>query len=529
MRQYLYLLLALFFLQLNAITQVIQDDFEGNGNITTWFGDDCGLTIDFKNPFRQGLDTSLTVLKYDDIGGLYANVRFDTEENFDLSKSHTFSFKIYVPSSGVTGNQANQVSLKLQNRNLAAPWSTQSEIIKPLILNQWQTLTFDFGTDQYINFNQTSPPPEQRTDFNRVLIQVNGENNNDFVVAYIDDVSYDGKIFVAPIFDQLVWSDEFNGNGSIDTSKWFHQTKLPSGGSWYNGEIQHYTDRLANSFVSNGVLTIVAKKETFTHQTYTKQYTSARLNSKYAFKYGKIEIRAKMPTGIGTWPAIWMLGKNINEDGAYWDNKGFGTSYWPACGEMDIMEHWGDNQNYVQSAMHTPSSYGGTVNLGGQTIPTASTEFHIYVFEWYEDKMVFSVDGNVHYIYKPAVRDSNTWPFDTDQYLLLNIAIQPSIDPSFTQSSMVIDYVRIYKANPLNLEDSVFDSVKVYPNPASTEINISSKLNLDKVELYDILGKRIISKVKNLETIDVNDLKSGFYVLKIYSEEKSVTKKVVIN
>ena len=92
---------------------------------------------------------------------------------------------------------------------------------------------------------------------------------------------------------QLVWSDEFDTNGAIDSSKWFHQTQLPNGGSWYNGEIQHYTNRVANSFVENGQLKIVAKKEAFTAQGFTKQYTSARLNSKFAFKYGKVEIRAK--------------------------------------------------------------------------------------------------------------------------------------------------------------------------------------------------------------------------------------------
>ena len=223
---------------------------------------------------------------------------------------------------------------------------------------------------------------------------------------------------------RLAWSDEFNGSGGpISSVNWFHQTQLPNGSSWYNGEIQHYTNRTENSYVSNGTLKIVAKKETYTNQGRTKQYTSARLNSKYAFGYGRIEIKAKLPKGVGTWPAIWMLGKNIKEPGAYWQTKGFGTTSWPACGEVDIMEHWGSNQNYVQSAIHTPSSHGGTVNLGGQYINTATTQFHIYTIDWSEEKMVFSVDGNVHYTYNPATKNSDTWPFDAKMYLLLNIAI----------------------------------------------------------------------------------------------------------
>ncbi len=245
-------------------------------------------------------------------------------------------------------------------------------------------------------------------------------------------------------FGNLVWSDEFSTNGAVSATNWHHQTQLPNGNSWYNGEEQHYTNRQVNSNVNNGFLSIVAKKETFTDQGQTKQYTSARLNSKFAFKYGRVEVRAKLPTGAGTWPAIWMLGKNIIEPGAYWSST-HGTTGWPACGEVDIMEHWGNNQNYVQSAMHTPSSFGGTVNVGGQSISTASTQFHIYTLEWTSEKMTFSVDGTIHYVYNPAVKDANTWPFDSDQYILLNVAMQPGIDPLFTQSAMEVDYVRVYQ------------------------------------------------------------------------------------
>lgn len=243
----------------------------------------------------------------------------------------------------------------------------------------------------------------------------------------------------------LIWADEFDIDGALNSNNWFHQTQLPAGGNWYNNEIQHYTNRRDNSYVSDGTLKIVAKKESFTDQGYTKQYTSARLNSKFAFTYGRIEVRAKLPKGVGTWPAIWMLGKNINENGAYWDNEGFGTTNWPACGEIDVMEHWGTNQNFVQSAMHTSSSYGGTINHGGQTIATVSSQFHTYALEWTSEKMVFSVDDVVHYTYNPSPKDSSTWPFDVDQYILLNIALEPSIAESFVQSSMEIDYVRVYQ------------------------------------------------------------------------------------
>lgn len=500
MQQFTYGMFLLVCLPILANAQTIQDNFEGNGTITSWFGDDCTINTKAANTYKTGINTSATVLSYTDNGGQYANVRFDVGNNFDLSTNYLFSIKIYVPSSGLSGTQPRQISLKLQDGKLGQPWATQSEVIKPIVLDQWQTVTFNFKNDAYVNLDPGSLPPTQRKDFNRVVLQVNGENNNSKVLAYLDDLYYDGAVALDPVYDKLVWSDEFDVNGAIDSSKWFHQTQLPNGGSWYNNEIQHYTNRVANSFVENGQLKIVAKKEAFTAQGVTKQYTSARLNSKFAFKYGKVEIRAKLPSGVGTWPALWMLGKNINEDGAYWDQKGFGTTGWPACGEIDIMEHWGSNQNYVQSAIHTPSSFGGTVNVGGQLIPTVSSAFHIYTFVWTPQKLVFSVDNVPHYTYSPDVKDAKTWPFDAAQYLLLNFAIQQSIAPSFASGSMDIDYVRVYQESTSATTPSVLESAMIfYPNPVRDELTIA----LEPTDQRDV----IIS----ISTIEGNLVQTGSY------------------
>ena len=230
----------------------------------------------------------------------------------------------------------------------------------------------------------------------------------------------------------------------VDESKWFHQTVLPNGNSWHNQEQQHYTNRIDNAYVSDGLLKIKAKKESFKDQGVVKQYTSARLNSKFAFTYGRVEVRAKLPKGHGTWPAIWMLSKNISEAGAYFETQGFGNQPWPDCGEIDILEHWGKKQNHAQSAVHTRSSFGNTINLGGQRVPTISSEFHIYTLDWTAEKLVFSVDGKQHYTYNPTIKNQATWPFDTPQYVLLNFAIEKVIDADFTQATFDIDYVRIY-------------------------------------------------------------------------------------
>ncbi len=529
------------FLYSNILTsQIVQDDFEGNGNISTWFGDDCGMNINFGNPFPQGNNTSATVLRYDDVGGQYANVRFDGISNFPMSTDNVFSLKIYVPSSGITGASPNQISLKLQDGNLGAPWSTQSEIIKPIVLNQWQTVSFDFANDSYINLDGGSFPPTQRTDFNRVVIQVNGENNNDRVLAYLDDFSYGGTNTTNPgtdpDFNTLVWADEFDGTGAIDGSKWFHQTQLPLADSWYNGEIQHYTNRVENSYVSNGTMKIRARKESFTDQGVNKQYTSARLNSKFAFKYGRVEIRAKLPTGVGTWPAMWMLGKNIDENGAYWDNQGYDTTPWPACGEIDIMEHWGSNQNYVQSAMHTPSSFGNTSDKGGRVVPTVSSAFHIYTLDWTPEKMVFKIDGIEHYTYEPTVRNANTWPFDAEQYILLNVAIQGSIAPSFTESSMEIDYVRVYQeGSPTSVGQVGNTSFSYYPNPVDDTLMIELDESVQqeiRLNIHNIKGQLVHSFRENVSgnqflVKHLGHLPKGVYVVSFSMDNEMKAFKVM--
>jgi beta-glucanase (GH16 family) len=252
------------------------------------------------------------------------------------------------------------------------------------------------------------------------------------------------------IYSDLVWSDEFNTNGAVNASKWHHQTQIPAGGSWYNGEVQHYTNQPTNSFVNSGFLNIVAKQEVYTSQGYTKQYTSARLNSKFAFKYGRVDVRAKLPIQSGTWPAIWMLGKNINEDGAFFDPT-HGTTDWPACGEIDIMEHGitpSQPAGYIQSALHTPSSFGSTTNIGGTIANNLGTDFHVYSMNWSPFQITFLLDGVAFYTYNPAVKNANNWPFDADQYLLLNIAmggVAGNIPSNFNQATMEIDYVRVYQ------------------------------------------------------------------------------------
>ncbi|MCQ4138747.1 family 16 glycosylhydrolase [Chryseobacterium sp. EO14] len=253
------------------------------------------------------------------------------------------------------------------------------------------------------------------------------------------------------VYNDLVWSDEFSTNGAVDNVKWFHQTQLPVAGGWYNNEQQHYTNLITNSFANNGELNIVAKKEVFTDQGFTKNYTSARLNSKFAFKYGRIDVRAKVPKNQGTWPAIWLLGRNVNEPGGYFAST-YGNTNWPACGEIDMMEYGifpSAPENFIQSTLHTPSSSGNSVNHGGMLASSDITaNYHIYSMNWSPNQITFLLDGVAYYTYNPSVKNASTWPFDKEQYLLLNIAmggVAGTIPSTFTNASMIIDYVRVYQ------------------------------------------------------------------------------------
>lgn len=245
------------------------------------------------------------------------------------------------------------------------------------------------------------------------------------------------------VYNDLVWSDEFDTNGVVNANNWFHQTQLPAGGNWYNNEAQHYTGLQTNSFVDAGFLNIVAKKENFTDQGVTKGYTSARLNSKFSFKYGRIDVRAKIPVESGTWPAIWMLGKNVNEDGGYYDAT-YGTTNWPACGEIDIMEHVGNQPNEIHGTLHYPGHFAGNGDTSSVTISNVASEFHIYSVDWRAEAIRFYVDGK---LFKTFV-NSSSLPFNKNFFLIFNVAMGGgfggAIDPAFAQSSMEIDYIRVY-------------------------------------------------------------------------------------
>lgn len=235
-------------------------------------------------------------------------------------------------------------------------------------------------------------------------------------------------------FTTLVWEDEFDGN-SLDTTTWSYEIGdgCPDLCGWGNNEQQYYTNRSSNVRVENGVLKITAKSETYQNSN----YTSARLISKgkFEFQYGRVEIRAKLPRGQGTWPALWLLGANIDQVG------------WPHCGEIDIMEHGDGPNGLVSSSVHLPNANGDHYYVrGDQTIQNESSEFHVYRMDWFDSRIQFYVDDQRHHNFTI----NQDMPFHQPFFFILNIAMggvftNNTIDPNFNSSSMEIDYIRLYK------------------------------------------------------------------------------------
>lgn len=227
---------------------------------------------------------------------------------------------------------------------------------------------------------------------------------------------------------KLLWADEFDIDGSPNTSKWGYD--LGTGNGFGNNELEYYTNRLENVIIENGILKIKAIKEEYMGS----HYTSSRMltKGKFSFKYGRAEVRAKLPVGGGTWPAFWMLGDNID------------TAGWPLCGEVDILESVGNNPNVNHSSLHSPGRSGNTPDTAILTVPNSATEFHVYAADWTAESIKFYVDDKLFYTFV----NNSSFPFNQNFFLILNLAMGGNfggtVDPNFTNATFEVDYVRVY-------------------------------------------------------------------------------------
>jgi beta-glucanase (GH16 family) len=255
------------------------------------------------------------------------------------------------------------------------------------------------------------------------------------LAAFLSLTLGEGRIVAG---ERLVWSDEFNGT-SIDTNHWKFETGNHNG--WGNQELEYYTKRPENAFVSNGVLHIVARRENF----HGFAYTSARLTSRGLFskKYGRFEFRAKMPAGQGFWPALWLMPENSPYGG------------WPSCGEIDVVENQGNYPAVVQGTIHYADTNGEHLQSTAlfTFIPNdGATNFHTYDLEWKTNSISWLVDGQVY-------ETQTNWstrgapypaPFDQPFHIIMNLAVggayggNPDTNTVFP-GEMEVDYVRVYE------------------------------------------------------------------------------------
>lgn len=242
---------------------------------------------------------------------------------------------------------------------------------------------------------------------------------------------------------KLVWSDEFSYSGFPDSTKWSYYIGdgCPDLCGWGNNELQYYTRKnLNNARVDNGNLIIEVHKEDIKG----KEYSSAKLATKGLsdWKYGRFEIRARIPESKGVWSAIWMLPS---------DPARYGV--WPKSGEIDIMENVGYDPEAIVGSVHTEAH---NFSLGTQAnnkinIPTNSSEFHIYRLDWNDSELIISVDDEEYFVYKNKQDGYAQWPFDQPMFLILNIAYGGNwgglqgIEPNNLPQKMEVDYVRVYQ------------------------------------------------------------------------------------
>ncbi len=234
---------------------------------------------------------------------------------------------------------------------------------------------------------------------------------------------------------ELIWSDEFNRNGLPDPSKWDYET-----GFVRNRELQYYTRaRKENARVEDGSLVIEARREDYRNAKYTS--ASLHTRGKASWRYVRIEVRAKLPTGRGMWPAIWMLGDNFKKVG------------WPTCGEIDIMENVGFNPDVIHANVHT-KKYNHVKRTGKGskiTVKAPHKDFHVYAIEWFEDHIDFFVDKKKYFTFRNEGSGNDVWPYDKPHYLILNAAIggswggQKGVDDAIFPQKYLIDYVRVYR------------------------------------------------------------------------------------
>ena len=343
--------------------------------------------------------------------------RFTINVTPTCSKPITVNYKT-VDATAVAGKDYTALTGKL-----TIPANTLNAYIdvtvsKDSLRQEDQTFTLELSTPTNASITGTGKATG--------TIQNNGTYLPVDGTGYAGATSYPGMT--------LAWSDEFTAN-YINSNNWSYDT---GGSGWGNNELEYYTNSNKNAYTTGGYLVIEARKETMG----TNNYTSARMISKdkKTFTYGRIDFRAKLPKGQGIWPALWMLGNNI------------GTTPWPACGEIDIMELLGHEPQKTYGTIHWGAAGGASTHIGGNyslSSLTFNDKFHLFSLKWEADKMTFLIDDVVYFTANKS-QVNGDYPFDKPFFFIMNLAVggnwpgNPDATTVFPQR-MIVDYVRVFQ------------------------------------------------------------------------------------
>ncbi|WP_052670989.1 family 16 glycosylhydrolase [Draconibacterium sediminis] len=410
-------------------------------------GTEAGFTADFSYSFIDDNNVRFTNESEGDY--LRMNWNFGNGRT-ESTTTKSQSYDVYYPEAGdynvnllVIGLDSEQKaaskSINITSTDFAISFTAEADATNPNNINLKNTSVGDFDSFQWKfrdktienETNAVAYFPYAGTYTIELIITKNGDtfSSSEIITIAANDSEYFSKL-------ELVWEDNFDGN-AVNTDNWTFET---GSGGWGNNELQNYTAG-DNAVVKDGILTITAKK--LNEAKVAGSYTSSRMitSGKKEFTYGRMEIRAKLPSGTGIWPAIWMLGANI------------GTAGWPACGEIDIMEYVGYQPNKVHATVHTSAGYGGNGDGSSKTFETAEEEFHVYGLFWTEKELVFYTDSpeNITHRYAPSSKNNDNWPFNKPHFFILNVAVggnwggAQGIDNAIFPQSMEVDYVRVYQ------------------------------------------------------------------------------------
>jgi len=403
----------------------------GVGPNRPWSDPDFGTQNYYPQFYAAGpnekADTCLynSILTFSQVGG---QIKFNLD-----NQGQTFFNRAFFDVVGGTGDQDKCFEYDTSGlKNVSLSPSESYVSMNPDNATQTRGTVMNFSDGGFMGYYVGASSYEILSITNSRMVVRCIDAKNDFLAWYFTFTTTPpggGGGTEPDDYTVLSWSDEFNVNGAVDPTKWTYDIGNGDGG-WGNQEKQYYTNRSSNIKVEGGNLIITAKKELFSGF----DYTSARIKTQgiYDFKYGKVEMRAKLATGGGTWPAIWSLGKNVT------------SVTWPACGEIDFLEHVGNEQNKIFGSLHYPGFSGGNAVTGSKVISNASTEFHTYKVIWNDKNIRFFVDD---VIYQTAT-NSSSLPFNANFFMIMNVAMGGNfggaIDPAFTESSMEVDYIRVY-------------------------------------------------------------------------------------